>query len=129
MANLYLYKNPVNSVFQLLGDKENDISYSVAWALSQSTNMLANFLKHIVGFISSSDETMIRLQEYRDDKGFTDIEIFIPGKVHIIAEAKRGWNVPNEEQLKRYAPRFKKGSGANYLLVLSECSKEYAKLL
>ena len=34
MTRLYLHGRQIDSVFQLLGEHENDISYSVAWALA-----------------------------------------------------------------------------------------------
>lgn len=43
MSEIYLYDKRVNSVFELLGLKENDISYSVGWALRIALNFYANF--------------------------------------------------------------------------------------
>lgn len=36
MAELLLHNKKVESVFHLLGERENDITYTVAWALAQS---------------------------------------------------------------------------------------------
>ena len=36
MADLSLHNRELNSVFELLGTKENDITYSVGWALAHS---------------------------------------------------------------------------------------------
>jgi hypothetical protein len=35
-AELILYGRPVGTVFDLLGSKENDITYSLGWALAES---------------------------------------------------------------------------------------------
>lgn len=35
MGEIYLHNRKVDSVFQLLGEYENDISYSVAWTLAR----------------------------------------------------------------------------------------------
>ena len=35
MAELISYGHEVNSIFQLLGDKENDITLSMSWALKK----------------------------------------------------------------------------------------------
>jgi hypothetical protein len=45
MAELFLHKRRVPSVFHLLGEYENDITYSVAWALANSRAFLDEFLK------------------------------------------------------------------------------------
>lgn len=38
-SELTLYRDPVTTVFDLLGDKENDITYSLGWALAQSDRL------------------------------------------------------------------------------------------
>jgi len=44
MAELYLHQRQVQSVFNLLGEKENDITFSLGWALSRSPRFLCRFL-------------------------------------------------------------------------------------
>jgi hypothetical protein len=46
MTELLLHKRKVESVFHLLGEHENDITYSVAWALSQSPHFLLSIFVH-----------------------------------------------------------------------------------
>jgi hypothetical protein len=63
----------------------------------------------------------IHLQEYAAEKGITDIEVEA-GDVRVIVEAKRGWTLPSLDQLRQYAARKPR-----LVVVLSECSAEYAK--
>lgn len=109
MTNLKLHGQLVESVFELLGDRENDMTYSLGWALAQSPSFLSRILKEIDPRIREHDEATIDLQRTGKggDRGITDIEITVPGNAHVIIEAKRGWNSPDEAQLKTYAGRFK----------------------
>lgn len=128
MAELRLRDREIESVFQLLGERENDISYSVAWVLARCPIFLRAFLDRVGISTSSTEDVLIRLQQYAEDKGFTDIEIESRDQFHIIVEAKRGWNLPSGEQLERYSGRFQRGFASfERLVVLSECSKEYAE--
>lgn len=130
MADLYLHRRKVNSIFQLLGEHENDITYSMAWAFAQSPSFLQTFLQKVVGHEAKTDEVLIRLQQYERDRGITDIEIESPGEFYIIVEAKRGWNLPDCKQLETYANRKSfKVSNAPFkrLVVLSECRRDYAE--
>jgi hypothetical protein len=131
MAELLLRGKPIHSVFQLLGDHENDITYSVGWALARSPAFLQAFLDAMVVPSLDSSKAILRLQEYASGQGITDIEIEAAGTFHVIVEAKRGWTLPTQEQLTTYAARFTVvGQQASHqrLVVLSECSREYALL-
>jgi len=128
MTELYLYDRKVDSIFQLLGEHENDISCSVAWALNKCPSFLSAFVQKVTGHRIKASGTQIRLQKYETDGGFTDIEIDA-SEVYIIVEAKRGWNLPKREQLEKYASRFQHSSALHKsLVVLSECTQEYAEL-
>jgi hypothetical protein len=131
MTDLYLHRRKVDSVFQLLGEHENDISYSVAWALARCPSFLRGFLHHVLDWGGEPKGTEIRLQQPETNGGITDIEIEESGSFYLIGEAKRGWNVPSQEQLKKYAmrPSFVVSSAPlKRLVVLSECSRQYAEL-
>ena len=129
MTELYLYNHKIDSVFQLLGEHENDISCSVAWALAKSPSFLQTFIQRITNHKIKTGDTSIHLQQYEANGGFTDIEIELPSKIYIIIEAKRGWNLPKRDQLEKYATRFKHSSALlKKFVVLSECSQEYADL-
>ncbi len=129
MAELLLHGKHVRSVFHLLGEHENDLTYSLAWALSQSPEFLNAFLRRTLDIHPSLENVTIRLQHPEKDAGITDIEIDSPGQFFVLVEAKRGWNLPGREQLEKYA--FRKAFCANEkfprkIFVLSECSREFA---
>jgi len=131
MTELLLHKRKVESVFHLLGEHENDITYSVAWALSQSPHFLSIFVHFALGVTTDSDSVVIRLQQHEKQAGITDIEIESPGKFFLIVEAKRGWSLPSRKQLETYAqrPSFCASKGLpRLILVMSECSSEFAPL-
>ena len=129
MTDLYLHKHKVDSVFQLLGSQENDITCSIAWAFSRSPSLLKTFLSTVIRWKGNVDNVMIRLQEHETPGGITDIEVEMQGEFYLIVEAKRGWNLPTRTQLERYANRnsFKSSIATiKRLIALSECSPEYA---
>ena len=126
MTNVFLHQHKVNTVFDLLGDKENDITFSVGWAFAKSDVFLTNVLRCVFPKYKFSGNTKIYLQEHSGDKGFTDIEVRSE-QVHLILEAKRGWNLPHRNQLKRYVKRFQRKSVYCKILVVAECSPAYAK--
>ncbi|MCL5110859.1 MAG: hypothetical protein M1401_18745 [Chloroflexi bacterium] len=127
MADLYLHGRQLHSVFELLGTKENDITYSIGWALAQSPCLLAAFLQRVLGR-ADLEGVSVYLQEHAEDGGYTDIEV-VGQSLHVIVEGKRGWWLPGEKQMERYVRRFA-GAGAisEVLVVMSECSPEYAAL-
>lgn len=129
MNRIILHGEEITNLFDLLGKKENDLTYSLGWVLSKCSTFLKVFIKKITGKNFSHEDNVIRLQEFgKKDKGFTDIEIVVGDKLFCIIEAKIGWNLPTKAQLKRYISRFKEyKSFDNKLVVISECKKEYAK--
>ena len=131
MSDLYLHNRKVDSVFQLLGDNEDDITSSVAWALARCPTFLTEFVQNLFGYRVNTNYVRIDLQRHESHGGFTDIEIGSPGKFHLIVEAKKGWTLPGRRQLKKYAERksFEESAAPDKrLIVLSECSREYAEL-
>jgi hypothetical protein len=126
-GDLYLYGKEIQSVFELLGKDENDITFSIGWALSQSPHFTSAILSRIFSRPINVNDAAIRLQEYKANGGITDIEIF-DNDVHVIIEAKRGWWLPNKKQLLRYYPRFRNiPTEHQALVVMAECSHEFAK--
>lgn len=129
MAELFLHGKRIDSVFQLLGDHENDLTYSVGWALAHSPAFLQAFLDAVAAPGLDRTNTVLRLQEYASGQGITDIEIEAAGSFHIIVEAKRGWTLPTLRQLETYAARATfaaRQAPLRRLVVLTECSREYA---
>ena len=129
MAKLFLHKRRVPSVFHLLGEYENDITYSVAWALANSRAFLDEFLKETLGLGVDLETVVIRLQDHEKQAGITDIEIESPGIFFLIIEAKRGWTTPSLKQLTTYALResFRRDmKTVRRIIPMSACGKEHA---
>lgn len=121
MTDLFIFDDKVESVFQLLGQKENDISYSVGYAFANCRHFLDNFLKHLnIKTPFEPEKIKIKLQTHEKEKGFTDFEIIQEGEFHLIVEAKRGWVFPTDEQLKKYASRqsFKKSAAKDKRIIV-----------
>jgi hypothetical protein len=134
MEKLSLRGQEVESVFELLGAKENDVSFSVGWALANSPAFLDALLKLAVSPETKLDlhSAQVRLQVHETKRGITDIEIEVPTQVFLIIEAKRGWTLPSAEQLMTYAHRksFRTNSArVKKLIALTECSQQYATTL
>lgn len=131
MAILESYGKEVNSIFQLLGDKENDITLSMSWALARCPEFLKSIVTAITGASIDTDAATVRNQAYDAKTGITDIEVTDGKSVHIIFEAKRGWMLPGVDQITRYSLRddFQNSPAASkYIVSLSECTKVYADL-
>jgi hypothetical protein len=128
MADLFLHKRPVGSIFSLLGEDENDITYSIGWVLSRSPTFLRAFLNNVIGGNNryDADQFVVSLQEFHQNSGITDIEIR-GADIHLIVEAKRGLEPPSERQLRKYVPRFRNTPAKRKLIVtMAECSADYA---
>lgn len=129
MPDLLLHSRPVKSIFNLLGEAENDITFSLGWALSRSPGLLRNFLKKAMLASRRCDpnKMVVALQEFRKNSGITDVEIR-DESLHVIIEAKRGWNPASVQQLKKYVPRFRETKAEEPVIVtMSECSEDYAR--
>ena len=117
----------MHTVFDLLGDKEDDITYSLGWALAQSDDLLDGLLGECFD-IEPGEPSAILLQDSLSGAGRTDVEIRTD-RVHLILEAKRGWNSPRAGQLEQYATRFEKDKAlAKAIAVVAESSPEWARL-
>jgi hypothetical protein len=126
--DLYLHAHKVGSIFELLGTKENDMTYGLGWALAQSPGLLSSLLRSVFADMKHPQVDRVLLQEHGHDGGFTDIELVGP-YVHVIVEAKRGWTLPTRKQLSCYVQRLPRTNGTQVALVtMSECSTGYASL-
>ena len=133
MSKLNLSKIDVSSVFQLLGENEDNISYSVAWLLSKSETLLNLLLTQLFGDIYFDIEnTVIYLQKAEGRNGRTDIEITDNDNFHIIIEAKKGWTLPSYDQLEKYSRResfnVNKTVRHKAIVTLTECTHDYINL-
>lgn len=129
MATLESYGKEIHSIFQLLGDKENDITLSMSWALAKCSEFLKALIISITGIAPPNDDISILNQRYDANAGITDIEITDFQTFHIIIEAKRGWILPSADQLTKYSLRsdFQNAPYGNKCIVtMSECTQSYA---
>lgn len=127
MTILTLHGQQIETIFDLLGQNENDLTYALGWALARSPTFLKQ-LATVLGFKDGfSERVKVRLQEYSSTKGITDIEIDDPALCHIILEAKRGFTIPGKAQLATYANRLKMARAepkSRLLVVLAEDDRE-----
>ena len=105
MAVLVGQGKEIESVFELIGYQENDITKSIAWTLKSCNNMVCALIDHLFKISIDPDNVIISYQDYEADKGITDLQITDNQTFYIIIEAKRGWNLPPESQLQLYAER------------------------
>ena len=96
MTNLTLHSQEIETVFDLLGQNENDLTFALGWALARAPQFLTRFATALGLKNGFSERVKIRLQEHLPTQGITDIEIDDPGVCHIIVEAKRGFTVPSD---------------------------------
>lgn len=127
MTALILHGREVQTVFDLLGYKENDMTYAVGWGLAHSDGLVAELLTSVFPDEEVGELKDVRLQEFVPGGGITDIEIE-SSRLHLVIEAKRGWNLPTLAQLAQYAPRLD-GLPRSAICVLAECSPEFARRL
>lgn len=90
MAELLLHRKRIDSVFQLLDEHENDITFSVGWALAHSPVFLQVFLDAVAEPDLKNANGRLRLQEYVSGQGITDIEVAAAGAFHLIVATTRG---------------------------------------
>jgi hypothetical protein len=110
-----------------LGTYENDMSRSVAWALAHCPKFLDEFLRATGGLGVDLDTVTVRMQAAEKGRGIVDIEIESPGRVHVIVEAKRGWTLPSETQLRQYAKRLcDSRARVKRLVALTDCSRDFS---
>ncbi len=131
MAVLESYGRAVDSIFQLLGDKENDITLSMSWVLARCPEFLKAIVSEVSGVVPDPEETAIMNQKYDSATGITDIEITDHSMIYMIIEAKRGWILPGADQLTRYSVRkdfVSSGATKKVIVTMSECSTLYADL-
>lgn len=131
MSRLISYNKEVSSIFELLGNKENDITLSMSWVLMKCPEFLRQVIMAVVPVSVDPEDVLILNQRYTNDTGITDIEITDKKTFHIIFEAKRGWVLPGAEQLTKYSLRkeFVCSQAVHKVIVtLSECTELFADM-
>ena len=129
MAELIAHGQSIETIFDLIGDLENDITKSIAWSFKKCPKLLEKCVEKLLGITINADEAVIRYQVSEADKGITDLEITDNRNFYIIIEAKRGWILPGYDQLKMYSERdsFITNPARHKAIVsMSECTEEYA---
>ncbi len=131
MAELTAYGKDITNVFQLIGNKEDDITKSVAWALKECPAYAKCIFDSVLKIDCDPSKLRISFQYSEKDKGRTDLEVTDDDLFYVIIEAKRGWILPDEKQLELYSNRreLAESSARNKAIItMSECSEEYAAL-
>lgn len=129
MSELVAYGTEVSSVFQLIGNLENDITKSIAWALARCSEFLKVVINEVMSLEINTQNVRIKYQEFEKNKGITDLEITDYTSFYIIIEAKRGWILPGAEQLALYTQRrniIESPVSHKAIISMSECSEDYA---
>jgi hypothetical protein len=130
MIDFYIYGRKTNNIFDLLGTKENDISKAIGLSFSKAPQFLQLYLEHIGIKVNTLNGLKIKLQEYEEDKGFTDFEIEQEDEFIVIVEAKKGWNFPSQNQLDKYTSRLKFinfRAKTKKIVIFTESKKEFTK--
>jgi hypothetical protein len=100
---LTLGTTTLETVFDLLGSTENDLTYALGWALARSDGFANALLAEV--FPGGAGEVLaVALQRFGPDGGYTDVEVTAT-RGHLILEAKKGWEPADDVQLARYAIR------------------------
>lgn len=124
-TDLFIHNKEVESLFEIVGENENDLSYSLGYVLSKSPLLLKALIAKVYKPIKFKN-AVIKLQESGKHDGFTDFEITLDNKYFFIIEAKKGWILPSIAQLKKYLPRFREFKPTQKaFIVLSDCKEEY----
>lgn len=130
---LFIHNHEVKSIFETLGTNENDLTYSLGYVLSNSPRFLKAVLQSLYPKAIKPKNVVIKLQEpakHERQRGITDIEIIINNDFLFLVECKKGWNLPEIEQLKKYRPRFGDFKKSKCMfIVLSDCKEDYVKNL
>lgn len=121
----------VESPFDLLGSDEDAITGAIAWTLQQSPALLGALISHLTGYSGRMEEVQLHFQRSERERGRTDLEIILPNEVHLILEAKKGWELPTSQQLELYTRRTAFAGGRakiKMIVTLSQADSRYAGL-
>jgi hypothetical protein len=123
--------SPVPSVFALHGNHENDWSAAFAYVMAKSRAFLGAVVADLLpGVHVDLEDVLVTVQRRGAHEGFTDVEVFVPGKGTVVFEAKKGSALPSLTQLRRYAVRCRRGtSGTGLLVALTNVPQPVARVL
>lgn len=120
VSDLRINGDPVDTVFDLLGQKENDITYALGWGLAQVPTFLGVFMDLCGASSGEVESAQIDLQlhgAHTGHSGITDIEVRTRHTLTIV-EAKRGWDLPSFDQLHKYTSRLSAATQSDARLVV-----------
>lgn len=107
----------VATVFDLLGDDENDMSAAVGYALAQCPALLRRVLVMLApSWDGAAVDAVVAMQTARRGEGITDLEVLVGDALFAIIEAKRGPVLPTVAQLALYAPIVARSVAATRVL-------------
>jgi len=116
------YGRTSRAVFDLVGHGEVDLTAALGWTLTRSPTLLRALWGRLdMPGAPSAVEVAL---EVADAEGRTDLQL-VGDQAAVIVEAKKGWLVPGESQLSRYAARFE-AVGQRLLVSLSDSSAAWA---
>ena len=127
---LLQHRRPVQTIFDLLGTKENDMTAALAFVLSCSSQFLESEIREFAeAKPTNMKDAIIRVQTGRRGHGITDIEIECGTDFFAVMEAKRGPDVPSRRQLECYTPVVKRTNATHSFLVsVSNATNEFAAI-
>lgn len=104
---------------------------ALGWAMVEIPELLQRVVQRCLADESAkvgADATVVRLQ-HRVEGGRTDIEIVSTGKYRIILEAKKGWAIPTEGQLRLYEQDLFGEATAERqrIALLTDATEDYAR--
>lgn len=114
-----------DNVFAAFGSDENTATFALSWVLSRSPTLLTAVLADLG--VTGAVTAQLAAQKFGEDRGFTDLEIVAGTAAHIIIEAKVGWVLPSDVQLRRYLPRLgATRSDRPMIVTVSAADRDYA---
>lgn len=120
-------RESIVTLFDLLGDKENDMTAGLGFVLARSSVFLERLLKDLTGYKGSVTEAEVRLQTRTRTGAITDVRIDIPEELSVVIEAKRNAQLPSIGQLRKYAKDLKEsGAPTKRLVALTNATDEFA---
>lgn len=123
MGSLLLHGRKVDTVFDLMGKHENDMTRALGWTLAECSQFRQALANRVVPLSFRSKDIRVQLQVWSKPRGYTDIELESSSLFHVIIEAKRGWQPPSQRQLRKYAGRLDAMKhGHNALAMLTDWS-------
>lgn len=127
MVELRLHGSTVDTVFDLIGRNENDMTFALGWGLTRNEAILRRFVERVAAGMVIEPPIVVELQEHdRADGGFTDVAL-LSNNLHVIVEAKRGWDPPSQAQLQRYEGGRPTDRSAAAVVVAGECLVVHAE--